>query len=179
IVCSQCVRTYRPKSCIIQIHGITTPHPIRSTTCVFKNLSIEILNLRVFVSQMATHVAPWEDEEGWTHSNCPNGYNFPNMLCELSRYLGYPQCPEYIAKVVTENEEKCIKCTFICHHTQTEPIFCKRPSLHSKKPTRQPHLKLLLSYVKGTQVTWILLQPHTCPSTIRQMDIGEFNISGC
>ena len=28
------------------------------------------------------------------------------MLCELSRYLGYPQCPEYIAKVVTENEEQ-------------------------------------------------------------------------
>ncbi len=55
---------------------------------------------------MANHVAPWEDEEGWTHSNCPNGYNFPEMLCSLSRYLGYPQCPEYAAKVVTENEEQ-------------------------------------------------------------------------
>ena len=60
---------------------------------------------KVFVSQMANHVAPWEDEEGWTHSNCPNGYNFSDMLCKLSRYLGYPQCPEYIAKVVTKNEE--------------------------------------------------------------------------
>src|SRR6266542_1396155 len=55
---------------------------------------------------MANHVAPWEDEEGWTPSNCPNGYNFSDMLCELSRYLGYPQCPEYIAKVVMENEEQ-------------------------------------------------------------------------
>ena len=55
---------------------------------------------------MANHVAPWEDEEGWTHSNCPNGYNFPEMMCSLSRYLGYPQCPEYAAKVVTENEEQ-------------------------------------------------------------------------
>ncbi len=55
---------------------------------------------------MANHVAPWEDEEGWTHSNCPNGYNFPEMLCSLSRYLGYPQCPEYAAKMVTENEEQ-------------------------------------------------------------------------
>src|SRR6266540_7126468 len=55
---------------------------------------------------MANHVAPWEDEEGWTHSNCPNGYNFPDMLCSLSRYLGYPQCLEYIAKVVMENEEQ-------------------------------------------------------------------------
>ena len=56
--------------------------------------------------QMADHVAPWEDEEGWTHSNCPNGYNFPDVVYHLSRYLGYPQCPEYIAKMVTENEEQ-------------------------------------------------------------------------
>src|SRR6266540_847965 len=55
---------------------------------------------------MADHVAPWEDEEGWTHSNCPNGYNFPDVVYHLSRYLGYPQCPEYIVKMVTENEEQ-------------------------------------------------------------------------
>src|SRR6266542_1157765 len=60
----------------------------------------------MFALQMVNHVAPWEDEEGWTHSNCPNGYNFPDMLCSLSRYLGYPQCPEYIAKVVMENGEQ-------------------------------------------------------------------------
>src|SRR5437763_10313302 len=60
----------------------------------------------MFVLQMSDHVAHWEDEEGWTHSNCPNGYNFPDVVCHLSRYLGYPQCPEYIAKVVTENEEQ-------------------------------------------------------------------------
>ena len=53
---------------------------------------------------MANHVASWEDEEGWTHSNCPDGYNFPKMLCDLSRYLGYSQCPEYAVKMVTENE---------------------------------------------------------------------------
>ena len=53
---------------------------------------------------MANHVAPWEDENGWTHSNCPVGYNFPEMLCNLSRYLGHPQCPEYAAKIVIENE---------------------------------------------------------------------------
>src|SRR6266498_3321754 len=47
------MRTYRPKSCIIQIHGITTPHLIRSTTCVFENSSIEILILRVFVALTA------------------------------------------------------------------------------------------------------------------------------
>src|SRR5438105_3542292 len=28
----------------------------------------------------------------------------PEMLCSLSCYLGYPQCPEYAAKVVVENE---------------------------------------------------------------------------
>ena len=55
---------------------------------------------------MANHVAPWEDEQGWTHNNCPNGYNFSEMLCSLSRYLGYLQCPEYAAKLVTENEEQ-------------------------------------------------------------------------
>src|SRR5438128_9327662 len=55
---------------------------------------------------MADHVAPWEDEEGWTHNNCSNGYNFPDVVCHLSRYLGYPQCPEYIVKVVTENKEQ-------------------------------------------------------------------------
>src|SRR6266542_1113805 len=56
--------------------------------------------------QMVNHVAPWEDEEGWTHSNCPNGYNFPDVICHLSRYLGYPQCSEYITKMVTESEEQ-------------------------------------------------------------------------
>ena len=65
-----------------------------------------MLILKLFVAQMANHVAPWEDEEGWTHSNCSNGYNFPDIFCELSRYLGYPQCPKYIAQVVTENEEQ-------------------------------------------------------------------------
>ena len=54
--------------------------------------------------QMVNHVAPWEDEDGWTHNSCPNGYKFPDMLCSLSRYLGYPQCPEYM--VVMENEEQ-------------------------------------------------------------------------
>src|SRR6266542_4659315 len=58
----------------------------------------------MFVPQMANHVAPWEDENGWTHSNCPVGYNLPEMLCNLSWYLGHPQCPEYAAKVVIENE---------------------------------------------------------------------------
>src|SRR5205809_8138037 len=103
MVCSQCVRTYRPKSCIIQIHGITIPHLIRSTTCVSKNLSIKILILRVFVAQMATHVASWEDEDGWTHGTCPENHNFPNMLCRLSRDLGYSQCPEYVYKDIIEN----------------------------------------------------------------------------
>src|SRR6266540_1536153 len=55
---------------------------------------------------MANHVAPWEYEEGWTHSTCPVGYNFLEMLCNLSQYLEYPQCPEYAAKVVIENEEQ-------------------------------------------------------------------------
>src|SRR6266498_3529945 len=54
--------------------------------------------------QMANHVVSWDDEEGWTHSNCLDGYKFPEMLCNLSRYLGYSQCPEYAAKMVTENE---------------------------------------------------------------------------
>src|SRR6266508_4529970 len=81
-----------------------TPHLIRSTTCVFKNQSVEILILRAFLAQMANHVASWDDEEGWTHSNCPDGYKFPEMLCNLSRYLGYSQCPEYAVKMVTENE---------------------------------------------------------------------------
>ena len=58
----------------------------------------------MFIPQMANHAAPWEDENGWTHSNCPVGYRFPEMLCNLSRYLGHPQCPEYISKVVLENE---------------------------------------------------------------------------
>src|SRR6266542_1388457 len=87
-MCSYYMRTYRPKSCIIQIHGITTPHLIRSTTCVFKNLSIDILILRVFVAQMATHVVSWEAEDGWTHGTCPENHNFPNMLCRLSRAWG-------------------------------------------------------------------------------------------
>src|SRR5438128_6403606 len=53
---------------------------------------------------MAKHIGAWEDEEGSNHSNCRNGYNFPDVVCHLSRYLGYPQCPEYITKMVTKNE---------------------------------------------------------------------------
>src|SRR5438105_4707061 len=87
------------------IHGIATPNLIRSTTCVCKNLSVEILMLRVFVAQMATHVASLEDEDGWTHGTCPENHNFSNMLCRLSRDLGYPQCPEYVYKDIIENEE--------------------------------------------------------------------------
>src|SRR6266540_60334 len=63
-----------------------------------------MLILRMFLAQMANHVASWEDEEGWTHSNCPDRYNFPKMLCDLSRYLGHSQCPEYAVKMITENE---------------------------------------------------------------------------
>ena len=54
---------------------------------------------------MADHVAPWEDDDGWTHSNYPEVRSFPEMVCRLSRYLEYPQCPEYAAKEVIENEE--------------------------------------------------------------------------
>src|SRR6266508_4055566 len=61
--------------------------------------------LKTLASQMANHVAPWKDEEGWTHSNCPDGHSFPGMVCRLSRYLRYPECPEYVAKEVTEDEE--------------------------------------------------------------------------
>src|SRR6266498_5289169 len=71
---------------------------------VFENLNMQKFKLLKRFLQMADHVASWEDEEGWTHSNCPDGYNFPKMLCDLSRYLGYPQCLEYAVKMVTENE---------------------------------------------------------------------------
>jgi len=54
---------------------------------------------------MSNHVVPWEDEDGWTHSNCPEGRGFSDMVCSLSRYLRYPQCPEYATKQVIENEE--------------------------------------------------------------------------
>ena len=64
-----------------------------------------MLILKTFASQMANHVAPWEDKDGWTHSNCPEGRSFPEMVCRISRYLEYPQCPEYAAKEVTKNEE--------------------------------------------------------------------------
>src|SRR5438105_10929293 len=82
--------------------------------------------IKLFVAQMTKHVAPWEDDEGWTHSNCPNCYDFPNMLCELSRYLGYPQCPEYIAKVVTENEEQVYQVyIFFVTSPRQSPYFAR------------------------------------------------------
>src|SRR5947207_10659676 len=121
MVCSQCVRTYRPKSCIIQIHGITTPHPIRSTTCVFKNLSIKILILRVFVAQMATHVASWEDEDGWTHGTCPENHNFPNMLCRLSRDLG--KATEHIDRKSTRLNSS--------HTVISYAVFCLKKKINS------------------------------------------------
>src|SRR5207253_5457912 len=63
------------------------------------------IDFRVFVAQMSTHVASWEDEDEWTHGTCPENHNFPNMLCHLSRDLGYLQCPEYVYKDIIENEE--------------------------------------------------------------------------
>src|SRR6266540_4126571 len=83
-------------------HYESSPHTF-NYLC-FRKLISEILIFRVFLAQMVNHVASWEDEEGWTHSNCPDGYNFPKMLCDLSRYLGHSQCPEYAVKMVTENE---------------------------------------------------------------------------
>src|SRR5438128_6548743 len=85
-------------------HHDSSPHTF-NYLCFQKNLSIKILILRVFVAQMATHVASWEDEDGWTHGTCPENHNFPNMLCRLSRDLGYSQCPEYVYKDIIENEE--------------------------------------------------------------------------
>src|SRR6266498_3094148 len=71
---------------------------------VFENLNMQKFKLLKRFLQMANHVVSWDDEEGWTHSNCPDGYKFPEMLCNLSRYLGYSQCSEYATKMVTENE---------------------------------------------------------------------------
>src|SRR5438876_8744096 len=58
----------------------------------------------MFIPQMANHAAPWEDENGWTHSNCRVVYRFSEMLCDFSRYIGHTQCPEYVSKIVLENE---------------------------------------------------------------------------
>src|SRR5438132_10637457 len=85
-------------------HHDSSPHTF-NYLCFQNDLSIKILILRVFVAQMATHVASWEDEDGWTHGTCPENHNFPNMLCRLSRDLGYSQCPEYVYKDIIENEE--------------------------------------------------------------------------
>src|SRR6266542_3945551 len=125
---------------------------------------------------MANHVTPWEDEQGWTHNNYPNGHNFPEMLCSLSRYLGYPQCIEYATKIIQKMKSRCIKCTFIYHLTRTELTSCKKPALPSEKLTRQPPSQHLSSCVKGTQENWIMLQFHTCLSITRQMVLGEFGI---
>src|SRR6266498_1331369 len=104
---------------------------------------------------MANHVIPWEDEEGWTHSNCPNGYNFLEMLCSLSRYLGYPQCPEYVAKVVIENEDQVYQV-----YIHLSPYLERAHILQETCPTlweayEAVALAALLSYVKGTQENWI------------------------
>src|SRR5438128_5939546 len=137
------MRMYRPKSCIIQTHGITTPHLIRSTTCVFENVSIELLILRVFVAQMATHVVSWEDEDGWTHGTCPENHNFPNMLCCLSRDLGYPQCPEYVYKDIIENEELVYEVNiYLTPHPERSYVF------HESGPTlREAYEKVALTAV--------------------------------
>src|SRR6266540_6504905 len=96
---------YRPK---IMHHSNTWHHDFSPHTfnyLCFQKLSIEILILRVFVAQMSTHAASWQDQHEWTHSTCPENHNFPNMLCRLSRDLEYPQCPEYVYKDIIENEE--------------------------------------------------------------------------
>ena len=118
-----------------------TPHLIRSTACVFKNLSIEILILRVFVAQMATHVVSWEDEDGWTHGTCPENHNFPNMLCRLSRDLGYPQCPEYVFKDIIENEDLVYEVNiYLTPHPARSYVF------HESGPTlREAYEKVALT----------------------------------
>ncbi len=152
---------------------------------------------------MADHVAPWEDEEGWTHSNCPNGYNFPDVVCHLSRYLGYPQCPEYIVKMVTENEEQVYQVfIYLTPHPDRVHMFQEmNPTLREAYEAValaaltelcERHAANLdvapVSYLPihhQTDGPWRVqhqrmpLQFRTCQSTTRQMDPGEFDISAC
>src|SRR6266540_4641842 len=105
------------------------PSLIRSTAC-FENHYAKKLILKMFASQMANHVAPWEDEDGWTHSNCTEGCSFFEMVYRLSRYLEYPQCPEYAAKEVTENEELVHKV-----YVYLPPHHGRSHILHETSPT--------------------------------------------
>ena len=128
---------------------------------------------------MTNHVAPWEDEQGWIHSNYPNGYNFPEMLCSLSRYLGYPQCPEYAAKMVTKNEEQVYQ---VYIHFSPHPD--RAHILQEIAPTLRDTYK-----VAALEALTELCERHSgeldfasasyCQSITRQMDIGEFGISEC
>src|SRR6266540_3908965 len=108
---------------------------------ISKNLFIEILILRVFVAQMATHVASWEDEDGWTHGTCPENHNFPNMLCRLSRDLGYSQCLEYVFKDIIENEELVYEVNiYLTPHPERSYVF------HESGPTlREAYEKVALT----------------------------------
>src|SRR5436190_11683839 len=133
----------------------------------------------MFVPQMANHVAPWEDENGWTHSNCPVGYNFPEMLCNLSRYLGHPQCPEYAAKIVTENETQVYQ---VYIHLAPHPE--RAQYLQETVRTLREAYELvttmpLRSCAKGIRHNWRMLQPHSCLSMTRQICLGGFGISKC
>src|SRR5207253_11305736 len=107
---------------------------------ISKNLSIGILILRVFVAQMSTHVASWEDKDGWTHGTCPENHNFPNMLCRLSQDLGYPQCPEYVFKDIIENEELVYEVNiYLTPHPERSYVF------HESGPTlREAYEKVAL-----------------------------------
>src|SRR5437016_7916889 len=121
-------------------HHDSSPHTF-NYLCFQKIYLLKILILRVFVAQMATHVASWEDECGWTHGTCPENHNFPNMLCRLSRDLWYPQCPEYVFKDIIENEELMYEANiYLTPHPARSYVF------HESGPTlREAYEKVALT----------------------------------
>src|SRR5438876_7839020 len=116
----------------------------------------------MFVPQMANHAAPWEDEQGCTHSNCPNGYNFPEMLCNLSRYLGHPQCPEYAVKIVTENEAQVYQVYIHLAPHPERAQYLQETARTLREAYGWSHMKPLRSCVKGIWHNWRMLPPHSC-----------------
>ena len=133
----------------------------------------------MFVPQMANHVAPWEDENGWTHSNCPAGYNFPEMPCNLSQYLGHPQCLEYATKIVTENEAQVYR-VYIHLAPHPERAQYLQETAHTLREAYElvAH-EAIADCVKDIRHNWGMLQSHSCLSMTRQICLGGFGISKC
>ena len=101
------------------------------------------------------------------------------MWSHLSRYLGYLQCPEYIVKMVTENEEQVYQVfIYLTPHPDRVHMFQEtNPTL--REAYEAVALVALTELCERHAANLDVAPVSYLPIHHQEMDPGEFDISAC